>query len=96
MPRSVLPRGCAQGLLPAGTEFDLLRGKPPAVRDVEEAPATRKAGVCRFGSQSHADAAIFTPDGQHLITGTVDGFVEVWNFNTCKVDTELPYQAKVR
>ena len=85
---------CRQGLLPPSLDFDLLRGAAPAKKKEDERPATKKAGVIRFGSNAHADAAVFTPDGQHLITGTVDGFVEVWNYDTCKVNTDLPYQAK--
>ena len=88
------PMLCRQGLLPPSLDFDLLRGAAPAKKKEDERPATKKAGVIRFGSNAHADAAVFTPDGQHLITGTVDGFVEVWNYDTCKVNTDLPYQAK--
>jgi len=85
------------GRLPRGTEFDLLRGVAPSKKDAEEAPATRKAGVVRFGSKTQAEAAAFSPDGRFLITGTVDGFVEVWNPSTCKLDKSImTYQAAVR
>jgi WD40 repeat-containing protein SMU1 len=63
------------------------------VRDLIERHARRQAGAVRFGAQSHCEAAAFAPDGSALATGSVDGFFEVYDYETCKLRRDLPYQA---
>ncbi|GLI61723.1 hypothetical protein VaNZ11_004147 [Volvox africanus] len=84
----------SQGLLPPGTAFDLFRGTVQSARDeVEAYPAVPEHEV-RFSSKSHPEVARFSPDGALLVTGSVDGFIEVWDSVTARLKKDLAYQAE--
>jgi WD40 repeat-containing protein SMU1 len=85
----------AQGLIPKDGTMDLFRGgRRSARKDQEEKPPTRQGGHIKFNPDSHPETTLFSPDGLSLVTGSVDGFLEVWDSDTCRLRKDLEYQAK--
>jgi WD40 repeat-containing protein SMU1 len=85
----------AQGLLPPGQAVDVFRGgRRSARKDQEDKAPRRQAGFIKFSVDSHPETVCFSPDGVSMVTGSADGFIEVWDFESCKLRTDLEYQAK--
>eukprot|EP01038_Epipyxis_sp_PR26KG_P011992 gene11992-16055_t len=86
----------SQNLLPApGVPFDLFRcARKTAHKDVEEKVPKKLEGEITLTKGSPIESLLFSPDGQSLVTGSSDGFVEAWDFEAKKLRQDLDYQAK--
>lgn len=82
------------GLLPPGSEFDLFRESAPVRSEENDRPPQVMARKIDFGKAAHPESAVFSPDGSMLVTGSADGFVEVWDHATGKLKKDLAYQAE--
>mmetsp|Transcript_24416 Transcript_24416/g.96886 ORF Transcript_24416/g.96886 Transcript_24416/m.96886 type:complete len:392 (-) Transcript_24416:981-2156(-) len=63
---------------------------------VKDRPVRKAAGILRFGTGCRPTCALFSRGAHHnsLVTGSTDGFVEIWDWTTCRLRTDLEYQAK--
>ncbi|KAI7857408.1 WD40-repeat-containing domain protein [Circinella umbellata] len=83
-----------QGLLPPDTKFEMFQDAAAVQNADNDSPAFHRYSTIKFpGSKTYAECAIFSPNGQYLVTGSVDGFIEVWNHMTGKLRKDLKYQS---
>ena len=90
-----------QGLLPRGNRFDLFHGTAPLdavsglAAGAEDAFPTRNTKVVKFGAQSYPEVARFSPDGSLLASGSCDGYIELFDPDSGKLNTsDFAYQAE--
>ena len=75
-----------QGLIPSSGRYDIFRAsRKSSKKDTEERVPKRMGGIIRFDLASHPETVAFSVDGLSLITGSADGFIELWDHDTCKI-----------
>lgn len=77
--------------------YDFLTGETKKVDNTPDEEklfkSVKQLGKIKFGgSQTHVECAKFSPNGMYLAVGTVDGFVEFYDYRTCKHAADLDYQ----
>ncbi|EGC37223.1 hypothetical protein DICPUDRAFT_77157 [Dictyostelium purpureum] len=84
------------GVIPTDcTEFDLFKGELPhkKIEVEEEATPNILDKTIKFNTKNKPESVQFSPDSKYLVTGSIDGFIEVWDYNTGKLSKNLAYQA---
>ncbi|KAK3825878.1 MAG: WD40 repeat-containing protein SMU1 [Benniella sp.] len=83
-----------QGMLPPDSAYDLFRGTVPVVKAEADDVPSKCYNTIKFPKKQHAECVAFSPNGQYLVTGSADGFIEIWNYLTAKLRKDLKYQAE--
>ncbi|KAJ3331875.1 Serine/threonine-protein kinase smu1, partial [Gonapodya sp. JEL0774] len=84
----------SQGLIPPESAYDLFRGTAPSQKAEEDAVPGMCFNTIKFPRKQHPESIAFSPDGQYLVTGGVDGIIEVYNYLTGKLRKDLQYQVE--
>ncbi|KAJ1991534.1 Serine/threonine-protein kinase smu1 [Dimargaris cristalligena] len=82
-----------QGLLPIEGGFDLFGGTAAAARVEDDSIPTECYATIQFPRAKRPETAVFSPGGEYLVTGSEDGYIELWNHFTGKLRSDVKYQA---
>jgi len=82
-----------EGLIPPNAALDVFSGTVPPTEDDDDYFPSKEDLSIKFGAKSYPECARFFMDGSGLITGSVDGFIEIWDVWTGKLREDLAYQA---
>ncbi|KAK2197186.1 bifunctional G-protein beta WD-40 repeat/LIS1 homology motif/WD40 repeat/WD40 repeat-containing protein SMU1/WD40-repeat-containing domain superfamily/Anaphase-promoting complex subunit 4 [Babesia duncani] len=82
------------GIIPNVDQFDVFKNTSTASDKDTEFCVSTVSKIIRFGDNCNPECVTFTPNGNYLISGSSDGFIEVWNWSLGVLDTDLEYQKK--
>ncbi|KAJ2519402.1 hypothetical protein H4217_002710 [Coemansia sp. RSA 1939] len=83
-----------QGILSANTGSHGLfhEQRQRAQRSVVDRAPDSLLATIKLPKKQHPNSVAFSPSSAYLATGSTDGFIELWNFRTGKLATDLAYQ----
>ncbi|TPX34054.1 hypothetical protein SmJEL517_g03211 [Synchytrium microbalum] len=84
----------SQGLILPETPFDLFLGTTPSSIIQDDTPPSQVYNSIKFPKKQHPESAAFSPDGQFMVTGSIDGIIEIYNHITGKLRKDFKYQAE--
>lgn len=83
----------SQGMITDISQYDICRGAVRKMDTREEMPVRDTEYTIKVEADAHAESAVFSPDGQSFVTGSADGYIEVWNAATGTLREDLSYQS---
>ncbi|KAI7869678.1 WD40 repeat-containing protein SMU1-like protein [Spinellus fusiger] len=84
-----------QGLLSCDNEFDVFGDSKSAQPPQQDEFVSEHYATIKYPSKgTYAECIAFSPNGQCLVTGSVDGFIELWNHSNGTLRKDLKYQAE--
>ena len=76
----------------SGSSYNILEDRFVGFEDLVDQPPNRIVKTVRMPPESRPSALAYTPDGQYLVLGTVDGFLEVWSAASKSLASTITYQ----
>jgi len=84
----------AEKVIQPNTKYDLFTGTVQEEDKEVDEYISKVNKTITFGVKSYIESAKISPDGNYLATGSVDGFIEIWDPLTGKLKNELTYQTE--
>ncbi|KAJ2080852.1 Serine/threonine-protein kinase smu1 [Coemansia sp. RSA 988] len=82
------------GIIAKDVPYNLFLGQTQEIKETEDKTPCRLLATIKFPKKQSPRSLVFSPNGTHLVTGSADGFIELWNCMTGKIANELKYQAE--
>ena len=80
------------GVLSRGSTYNLLNNdKAMSKYSINEKVIHKYTNIIEFGNNTPL-CCMFSPNGEHLVTGSSDGFIEIWDYNTGKLRSDIVSQ----
>jgi len=73
-------------------EYKIFDDKFLPLKDLNDEIPKDIAKVLKMPDNCKVETACFSPDGQYLVTGTTDGYIEVWDPFAYKHSSDIVYQ----